>query len=119
MKLKAHENNGVIEMVRDNYEKSLVMLAYKFLTSTYDNLDDNAVIQNSEDGSFREINKEAMRDATRRYDISIEVGSTSFDSMEEKRNNVLAQSNISLQYAEAGVPVNLEAQYKRIMATFE
>ena len=106
-------------MVRDNYEKALTMLAYKFLNITFDNLDDNAIIKKMDDDGYREINKEAMRDAFRRYEIRIEAGSTSFDTVEQRRTDAIAQSNISLQYAQSGVSVDLEAQYKRVMETFE
>lgn len=119
MKIKAFESNSVVNMVRENYENALVMLAYKFLQATFENLDDNAIIKKMWSEWFREINKEAMRDAFRRYEIKVESWSTSFDTEEQRRNNAIAQSNISLQYAQAWVPVDLTKQYLSVMETFE
>ena len=73
IKVKAFESNSVMNMVRDNFEQALVLLAYKFLQETADNLDDNAIIKKLDDDGFWEINKEAFRDALRRYEIRIEA----------------------------------------------
>lgn len=101
IKVKAFESNAVINMVRENFEAALVLLAYKFLQVTFENLDDNVSIKKMEDDGFWEINKEAMRDAIRRYDIRIESGSTSFDSQEQRRADAIAQRNIAQQAAAA------------------
>lgn len=119
IKVKAFESNSVVNMIRKNYENWLVMLAYKFLQASFDNLEENVVIKKMWDDWFREINKEAMRDAVRRYEIRVEAGSTSFDTIEQRRSDAIAQRNISQQAAAAWVQVDLVEQYKRLMETFE
>lgn len=119
IKVKAFETSSVVNDVRSNYEDALVRIAYKLLQSTFDNLEWNAVIKKIWDEWFWEINKEAMRDAVRRYEIKIEAWSSSFDSVEQRRSEAIAQRNISQQAAQAWVNVDLEEQYKRLMSTFD
>lgn len=40
-----------------------------------------------------------MKEAVRRYDIKVEAGSSSFDNMENRRNDAITQWNISQQAA--------------------
>ena len=42
-----------------------------------------------------------MRDAVRRYDIEVESGRSSFDSVEQRRADAIAQWNIAQQAAAA------------------
>jgi len=71
-----------------------------------------------EEDTFREINKEALRDAVDKYEIKIEAGSSSFDSEEARRNDAIAQWNIALQALQAGVPVNMKKLFENVVATF-
>ena len=60
--------------VRKNFEESLVRLSYKILQFEFDNASENIKIKSrDEEDTFREINKEALRDAVDKYEIKIEA----------------------------------------------
>lgn len=119
IRVKAFESNAVIWQARKSFEQWLVNLAYKFLQKTFENADDNIVIKKLDDDWYWEINKEAMRDAYRRYEIKVEAGSTSYDNQEQKRADAIAQWNIAQQAKAIGVNIDLEKQFKGIMETFK
>lgn len=80
----------------------MVRLSYKILQFEFDNASENIKIKSrDEEDTFREINKEALRDAVDKYEIKIEAGSSSFDSEEARRNDAIAQWNIALQAKQA------------------
>jgi hypothetical protein len=47
------------------------------------------------------MNKEIFRDALRRYEIKIEAGSSSYDTMEQRRNDAMARIQVAQQMAQA------------------
>ncbi len=101
-KIQAFETDAVTGEVRKHFEEALVRLSYKLLQFEFDNATENIKIKNrSEEDTFREINKEALRDAVDKYEIKIQAGSSSFDSEEARRNDALAQRNIGLQAKQA------------------
>jgi len=50
---------------------------------------DNVVIERSGEGGFWEAHKEIFRDAIRRYSIKIETGSSSYDSVEQRKGDAI------------------------------
>lgn len=60
-----------------------------------------------------------MRDALRRYNITIETGTSTYDGIEQKRADAIARRNLGQQASAAGVPVDLKELYIGIMTTFE
>ncbi len=118
-KIQAFETDAVTGETRKHFEESLVRLTYKILQFEFDNATENIKTKvNGEEDAFREINKEALRDAVERYDIQIESGSSSYDNEEARRNDAIAQSNISLQYQKAWLPINMKKTYEKVMQTF-
>lgn len=101
IKVKFFESNSVIDEVRKHFEEFLEDLAYKLLQTLYENMDNNVVIKKLGDEGFWQVNKEAYRDALRRYAIRVEIGSSSFDSEEQRREDAIARGNIAMQYAQA------------------
>ena len=94
-------------------------LSYKILQFEFDNASENIKIKSrDEEDTFREINKEALRDAVDKYEIKIEAWSSSFDSEEARRNDAIAQWNIALQARQAWLPVNLQKLFENIIKTF-
>ena len=69
-------------------------MAYKLLQIVYESADENIIIKRLDDKGFWEINKEAFRDAMRRYEFKVEAGSSTFDSVEQRREDALAKFNI-------------------------
>lgn len=118
-KIKAFENNSVMDEARKHFEEWVARLAYKLLQYTFDNLDSNVIIKKTDGTWFREINKEAMRDAIERYDIRVEAWSSSYDSEETRREVAIAQRNLATQAAQAWVPIDMKYLFEQLMGTFE
>lgn len=119
IRVKFFESNSVIDEVRKHFEEGLERLAYKLLQCTFENVEDNIVFKKTGDEEYWEMNKEALRDAVNRYAIKVEVNSSSFDSVENRREDAIAMFNILLQAKQSGVNVDLEAGLKEILGTFE
>lgn len=121
IRVKEFETNSVMEELRKHFEEFMVRLAYKFLQEMYENMweFDNLTIKKT-DGTWKyKVHREALAEAIKRFDIQIEVWSSSRDSIEQRREDALAQWNIALAAANAWVAVDLDEQYKRLMKTFE
>jgi hypothetical protein len=50
-----------------------------------------------EDDGFREINKEAIKNSLGKYEIKIETGTSSYDTLESRREDAIAKFNILMQ----------------------
>jgi len=119
IRVKFFESNSVIDEVRKHFEEWLEKLAYKLLQSTYENMEDNIVIKKLWDEWYWEMNKELLKDALNRYSIKIEVNSSSFDDLENRREDAIAFGNVMLQAANSWVQVDFNEVYKDIIWTFE
>lgn len=117
-KIKAFESNAVVDEVRKHFEEWLERLAYKFLQHTFDNLEGNITIQDDK-WDFRQIHKEAMRDAINKYEIKVEAWSSSFDSEETRREVAIAKWNLLTQAMKLWLPVNLKDWFADVWTTFE
>lgn len=118
-RIKFFESNVVINEVRKNFEKGLESIAHKLLIETFNNMDKNLIIKKSDDSGYWDLNKEALKDAVQKYRIKIEANSSTFDSIEDRRDDAIAKLNIGMQLAQAGVPVDLEALWRNIFQSFE
>lgn len=119
IRVKFFETNSVLDEIRKHFEEWMEKLAYKLLQATYDNMEDNIVIKKMDGEWFWELNKELMRDALKRYDIKVEANSSSYDTIEQRREDAIAMYNILQQAAQNGVPVDLEAGLREVLSTFE
>ena len=117
-KIKAFESNAVVDEARKHFEEWLERLAYKFLQHTFDNLEGNITIQDDK-WDFRQIHKEAMRDAINKYEIKVEAWSSSFDSEETRREVAIAKWNLLTQAMKLWLPVNLKDWFADVWTTFE
>lgn len=70
--------------------------------------------KNKED-SFISVYKDSFKKMAKSFSPQVVTGSMAADTPSEKRNEAIARGNISMQYAQAGVPVNLPNEYKNIM----
>lgn len=119
IRVKFFESNSVLAEIRTHVEKGLERLAYKLIQETFENMDDNIVIKKQGTEGYWQINKELMRDAVEKYNIKIEVNSSSADYIQDRRDDAIASWNIGVQAVQMGVPVDLEKEYVNVMETFE
>lgn len=118
-RIKFFESNVVIDDKRKAFERWLQRLAYKLLNETFENMEENIVISKQWDKWYWEINKELLRNAIQKYEIRVEIGSSSYETIEDRREDAIAKYNLGLQAKWAGVPVDLTKLFKNVMATFE
>lgn len=119
IRVKFFESNSVIDEVRKHFEEGMEKLAYKLLQVTYENMEDNMIIKKIGWEGYREMNKELLRDAMNRYLIKVEVGSSSYDTLEQRREDAIAQRNLMVSAAQAGVNVDLTEWFKDVLSSFE
>lgn len=118
-KIKEFESNAVTGDTRKEFETMMARVAYKLLQAAYDNMDWNIKVPKKDWTGDREVNKEAFKNALSKYNIRIEAWSSSFDSVEQRRNDSLAQFNLAMQAMQAWIPVDMKYQFEKVMQTFE
>lgn len=119
IRVKFFESNVVLEELRKHYEEALEKLAYKLIETTYENMEDNIIIKKLDDSWFWEMNRELLKDAFNRYSIKVEVNSSSFDDIENRREDAIAFFNILMQWANSWVQVDFTEALKDVIWTFE
>lgn len=119
IRIKFYESNTVVDEIRKHFEEWLERLAYKLLEQTAENYDKNIVIKKMWDEGFWKIHKEAIVDSLEKYEIQIETWTSSYDTIESRREDAIAKYNIWVQAAANGVQVNLEELFKDVLGTFE
>lgn len=124
-KIKFFESNKVVNAVVRRFERSLESLAYKLLQCAFDNMEDNIIFKKQGSEEFWHMNKEALRDAINKYKIKIEINSSSFNDINDRRDSALAWFNIlqkvDEQLANSGSPrrVDFIPVLEEIGHTFE
>lgn len=119
IRVKFFESNAVIDEIRKHFEQFLTRLAYHILQEAFDNMEDNIMVKKMGEEDFWEMNKELLRDAVTRYTIKVEVNSSSFNDLENRREDAMAWFNIMLQAQQLGFPVNFDEVLKDVAFTFE
>jgi len=120
-KIQNFETDSVTGEVRKHFEEGIVRLSYKLLQFEFDNMEEDTLSVKKKDAEneYRQIHKEALKDAVEKYEINIEAGSSTYDSEEARRNDALAQWNIWLQAHQAQIPVNLKNLFEKVLETFQ
>lgn len=118
-RIEFYEANVVLDQVRKNFEQSLSELAYLLIQEAFENMEDNIVLKKMGADEFWEMNKEALRDAVRRYTIKVEVGSSTYDDITNRRQDAMAWWNIMSKANEAGVPIEFKPVLEDVAASFE
>lgn len=113
------ESNTVYADTLKHLEEFWVEIAYDIADSIAENAKSDVIIKNLGKNKFKWAKPEIFDDAPIRYAIDIEVGSSSFDSVEGRREESLAQWTLAKDAAAAGIQVDLEKVYKNILETFD
>jgi len=113
------ESNTVYADTLRHFEEFLVKLAYDVIDSIAENSEDDIIIQRVGGKKFEWASKEIFEDAPLRYGIRVEVGSSSFDSVENRREEALAFLEVVKQMSEAGMEVDFEKVFMDLADTFE
>lgn len=120
-RIKFFESNTVMDEIRKHLEEWLSRLWYKLLSEIYENMEenDNIIIGGDKEKEYLQVHKEVIKDALKKYDIKIETWSSSYDTIETRRDDAIAKFNLWLQAMQAWVNIDTEKLWKDIMGTFE
>lgn len=124
-KIKFFESNKVLDAVRKRWERAMERLAYKLIDCTFEHMEDNIVFKKTKSEGYWYMNKEALRDALRKYRIRVEVASSSYSDTEGRRDDALAYMTIAqqvdAQFAAQQSPqrVDFRKIFEDITSTFE
>ena len=112
-KQRQQEQNTRMRLKIEYLDDAISELGRKILIYAADAIEDSIEVPDGDD--FIGIYKETFEKLAKGFSPQVVSGSMSADTPSEKRNEAIARGNISLQYAQAGVPVNLTEEYKNIM----
>lgn len=118
-KIDYAESNIVMERIKAHFESWFVRSAYKLLQVAYDKMEWTITIKKSDGKWFIYINKELFKDALKKFNIKVEVWSTSWDNKQSKRDDAATMTNMAMSYAQAWVPVDLEYFAKQNFSLFD
>lgn len=118
-RIEFYESNAVLDQVRKNYESALSQIAYMLLQEAFENMTDNIVLKKLGADEYWEMNREVLRDAVTRYTIQVEVGSSTYNDIENRRADAMAFWNVLSQAQQAGMKINLRKAVEDIADTFE
>lgn len=114
--MRTQEQSTRMRLKIEYLDDAVAELGRKILLIASHEIQGNISIPNNKDeDSFIHIYKEAFQKMARNFSPQVITGSMAADTPSEKRNEAIARGNISMQYAQAGVPVNLPNEYKNIM----
>jgi len=113
------ESNVMYSDTLKHYEEFIVRLAYDMLDAIAENAKEDIIIAKMGEGRFKWANKEIFEDAPLRYAIRVEVGSSSFDTIENRREDALAFWTVLKEAAAAGADVDLNKGVEEIIRSFE
>jgi hypothetical protein len=118
-RIEFFESNSVLDQVRKNYEGALSQLAYLLLQEAFENMSDNIVLKKLGAEEYWDLHREVLRNAVTRYSITVEVGSSTYDDIANRRADAMAFWNVLMQAQKAGEKIKLRPAVEDIAATFE
>jgi hypothetical protein len=117
-KIRWNEFNARYKSMKENLEDFMSALGRKMLMMVAAKASINPKIYDKETRKFYELAKDAFDSFDDFYSIRVKADSTSFDSIENARDEALAKSQILLSYAERGVNIDLKKALTDILNTF-
>lgn len=119
VRVRFFENNEVYKDTLSHFEDFLVQLGMDMLEAVADNFEDDVIIQQMGEDKTMWAKPEIFKDAYLRYNIGIELGSSSFDSVENRREENLALWTLAKDAKANQVNVKLDDVFEGILETFE
>lgn len=113
------ESNSVINEIRKHFEEGVAELGYQLLIATFEHMEENIVFQKMGTEQYWEMNKELLRDAIMRYNIRVETGSSSYDDVDNRRQEAIAFWNFATGGRSAGLNIDLEEAWMDAADTWE
>lgn len=117
-KIRWNEYNTRFKAIRENLEEALERLGQKMLMMVAERAKQNPLIQDEQTKKFYEVAKEAFDSFSDFYKVTVLADSTSIDSIENKRDDVLAFGQLAIAYKGQNVPINMDKVWQDIVESF-
>lgn len=117
-KIRWNEYNVRFNSIKKNLEESLERLGQKMLMMVGEKASQNPLVQDEHTQKFFEVAKEAFDSISDFYNISVLADSTSIDSIENKRDDVLAFGQLAIAYKSQGVNIPMDKVWMDIVESF-
>ncbi len=117
-KIRWNEYNVRYKAWKQNFEEALGRLGEKMLLMVGIEANQNPLISDENNKQFWEVSKTAFDQLSDFYRISVLPDSTANDSIENKREEVLAFGQLALSYKGQGVPINMSKIWSDIANSF-
>lgn len=118
--VRDRQQKAVVGTIAKHFEAAIASIGKKFLVLAKNNLDSPVAIRRPDVTQeskvrFTELEPEMFEDVEEGFVIKVEAGSTLEHTAIDKANNAVALGNTSVQYAQAGVPIDLTKVYSNIL----
>ena len=114
--MRQQEQNTRMKLKIEYLDDAVSELGRKILLFAKDSIEDSIEIPNEDE--FITVFKDNFKQMAQGFSPVVVSGSMAADTPEERRNEAIARGNISVQYFDKGVPVNLTEEYKNVMEKF-
>jgi hypothetical protein len=111
--IRQEEQNTRIKLKVEYLDDAVGELGRKILILAAEAIQDSIEIPNEDE--FIKIYKDTFKKIARGFNPVVISGSMAADTPGERRNEAIARGNLALQYAQAGVPVDLKKEFLNIM----
>jgi hypothetical protein len=111
--IRQNEQNTRMRLKIEYLDDAVGELGRKILILASNAVEDSVEIPDGDE--FINVYKNAFKKMAEGFSPEVISGSMAAETPSEKRNEAIARGNISMQYAQAGVPVDLAKEYENIM----
>lgn len=121
VRARFYESNTMYAYILRKFENFFAELAYELLEQVFENSTEDIYLNSSEQlQKDRKIfKKDAFGESPLKYNIEVEMNSSSFEDVESKREDALAMLQVLTQAKQMEVPVKLNEGVKKVLESFE
>lgn len=118
--VRERQQQAVTGTISKHFERTIAEIGKKFLVLAKNNLDGPISVRRpdlSQESKvkFTELEPDMFEDVEEGFVIKVEAGSTLENTVIDKANQAVSLGNTSIQYAQAGVPVDLTKIFSNIL----
>ena len=121
VRARFYESNTMYAYILRKFENFFAELAYELLDQVYENSSEDIFFNSSEQLQVdrRVFKRDAFGESPIKYNIEVQMNSSSFEDVESKREDALAMLQVLTQAKQMEVPVKLNAGVKKVLESFE
>jgi len=117
-KIRWNEYNVRFKAIKENFEEALGRLGEKMLRMVGKHANQNPLVYDEVTRQFYEVAKTAYDSVSDFYGVTVLADSTSYDSMENKRDDVLTLNQLAFAFKGQGVNVPMDKLWQDTVDSF-